>query len=322
MKHYLLMVFIFLVFFASFNTEAMGVAPPTFGYIFCALVLVTGYLAAKRHDLKYIKTMFAVAITVQFVFTLAVPYWVLGRGMALNAAWPYFPELLWSMGSVALWYYIISFVFLPVIVYLYGRRAWCSFICGTGVLAETLGDPYRDRGPKGTGIPGVFTAIKWIILAATIAITVAALAGDPGDKLLSTIFLVVFILVIRTGIMNAGNIILMPKFGTRIWCKYFCPQGLLIALIARMGRFALVRDDARCAGCGTCDKNCSMSVNISGGPAVNRTGDCVGCGVCVEACPQGALSMTTGALPAGRDTGVEKMQTGDGSNSSRGRFLA
>jgi len=292
MKKYLPLIFIFLLFFASFNAESIGV-PPTFGYIFCAVLLITGYLASKRHNLQYIKTMFIVAIAVQFIFTLAVPYWVLGQGLALNAMWPYFPEVLWSVGSLALWYYVISFIFLPVVVYLYGRRAWCSFVCGTGVMAETLGDPYRDRGAKSTGIPRGFVIFKWVLLVATVAITVAALAGDPENKLFFTVFLVVFILIIRTGIMNAGNIILMPKYGTRIWCKYFCPQGLLIGLISRSGRFALVRDDAKCAGCGTCNSQCSMSINVSGGPAVNRTGDCVGCGVCVEVCPQQALSMST-----------------------------
>ncbi|KJS64564.1 MAG: hypothetical protein JL50_18580 [Peptococcaceae bacterium BICA1-7] len=56
--------------------------------------------------------------------------------------------------GLLLWYYIISFVFLPVIVFLYGRRAWCSFICGTGARLETLGDPYRAAGPKEEGCPG------------------------------------------------------------------------------------------------------------------------------------------------------------------------
>lgn len=303
MKHYLLMFFVFLAFFASFNAQSMG-APPTFGYIFCALILVTGYLARKRHNLKYIKTMLAVGITVQLVFTLALPYWVLNQEAALNAAWPYFPELLWSTGALVLWYYIVSFIILPVIVYFYGRRAWCLFICGTGVLAETLGDPYRDRGPKGTGIPRGFVVLKWLILAATVAITVAALAGDPADKLFSTIFLVVFILLLRTAILNFVNIILIPKFGTRIWCKYFCPQGLLLGIISRMGKFALVKDESRCTSCGTCNKHCAMSIDIKKGPAVNRTGDCVGCGVCVEVCPQGALSMTTERTVVDKGTGI------------------
>jgi len=302
MKHYLLMIFIFLLFFASFNTQSMNIAPPTFGYIFCVVLIIFGYLAIKRHQLQYIKTMLITGIAVQFVFTLAVPYWVLSGGSVLNATWPYFPEVLWSAGALVIWYYVLSFIFLPVVVYLYGRRAWCSFICGTGVMAEALGDAYRNRGVKSTGIPRGFVVLKWIILAATVALTVAALAGDPADTLFSTIFLVVFILLIRTLIMNAANLILIPKFGTRIWCKYFCPQGLLIGLISRIGRFALVRDDSKCAGCGTCNSNCSMSIDISGGPSVNRTGDCVGCGVCVEVCPRQALSMTTGirSLPAGQ----------------------
>ncbi|MDP3051854.1 MAG: 4Fe-4S binding protein [Eubacteriales bacterium] len=40
-----------------------------------------------------------------------------------------------------------------------------------------------------------------------------------------------------------------------------------------------------------------MAIDITAGPAINRTGNCVGCGVCVEVCPQQALSMRTGRLP-------------------------
>ncbi len=109
------------------------------------------------------------------------------------------------------------------------------------------------------------------------------------------------ILLLRTLLMQAVNIILMPKLGTRIWCKYFCPQGLLIGLISRIGRFALVKDETLCIRCGICNQHCSMSIDITSGPAVNRSGECVGCGVCVEVCPQKALSMTTGTV-----SGVEK----------------
>jgi len=121
------------------------------------------------------------------------------------------------------------------------------------------------------------------------------------EKAFSLAFMIVFILLLRTLFVQAVNIILMPKLGTRIWCKYFCPQGLLIGLISRIGRFALVKDESLCTGCGICNQHCSMSIDITGGPAVIRSGECVGCGVCVEVCPRKALSMTTGAV-----SGVEK----------------
>lgn len=292
-KDYIILTIIFLLFFVSINAEISGEAPATFGYVFVAIVFLAGFMALRRHESKYFKTMLTVGLTVQLVFALAIPYWMFNTSMGLNVAWPYFPEVLWDTGRVAIWFYIISFLFLPLVVYFFGRRAWCSFICGTGVLSETVGDKYRIYGSKGSGIPGYFIAIKWLILAGTIALTVMMLTGNSQSQMLNLIFLFFFILFLRTFILNFVNLVFMPKLGTRIWCKYFCPQGLLLGLISRLGRFALVRDDNLCAGCGTCNKHCHMSIDITSGPGVNRSGDCVGCGVCVEVCPHQALSMTT-----------------------------
>ena len=235
MKDYIILILVFLLFFVSINAEVSG-APPTFGYVFVGVVLLAGLLAYKRHGSKYVRNMLLISLTVQLVFFLAIPYWLLNTGLGLNIAWPYFPEVLWDAGTLVLWYYIISFVFLPVVVFLFGRRAWCSFICGTGVMAETLGDKYRVNGSKGSGISPFFTWLKWFILVGTIVFTVLMLTGDPQNALMNMIFLVVFILLLRTALLMAGNIILMPKLGTRIWCKYFCPQGLLISLISQIGR--------------------------------------------------------------------------------------
>jgi polyferredoxin len=303
MKDYIKLTAIFLLFFVTINLESSKAAPPTFSYFFCALILIFGLMAYRRHRSRYMKTMIITLAAVQLVFSLALPYWVFKVTLPLNAGWPYFPEVLWATGSLVLWYYAISFILTPIAVYLYGRRAWCSFFCGTGAMAEIIGDPYRDRGAKGTGTPASFIALKWVIIALTVIMTIAALGGFSGDRLFGLVFLVVFILLIRTLVMNAVNIISMPKLGTRVWCRYFCPQGMLLGLISRAGRFALVKDEKLCQGCGTCNSNCSMGIDVKGGPAVNRSGDCVGCGVCVEMCPGKALSMTAGSGLAKEETG-------------------
>ena len=293
MRDYIKLAVIFLILFVTINLEINKVAPPTFNYFFCGLILVFGCLAYRRHRLKYIRNFLLTTIAVQFVLCLAIPYWVLQKSMPLNSSWPYFPEVLWTTGSLAVWYYLVSFAVIPVLVYLYGRRAWCTYICGTGALAETIGDRYRTCGAKAVQLPGGLVYFKWLVLALSALVTVIALSGYAGNKTFNLVFLVVFILILRTLLMQAVNIILMPRLGTRAWCRYFCPQGLLLGLISSAGRFALVRDRDLCAKCSTCNSHCSMGIDIAGGPFVNRSGECVGCGVCVEVCPRGALSMST-----------------------------
>lgn len=298
MKDYikLLLVFLLLSTTATIDGQAsvhQKIGFYTFGYVFCLIVLTFGLLAYKKHTDGYIKSMYLVSLSVQLIFFLALPYLVFNQGTPLNNVWPLFPEVLWTTGKLVLWYYVVSFIVLPIIVYLFGRRAWCSFVCGTAAQSETLGDMYRTRGPKAKDVPLAFVIFKWALLIFTVAFSVYALTGNAGSSLYSTVLFIVYIMLIRTFLLSAVNLLLMPKLGSRVWCRYFCPQGLVIGLISRVGRFALVKDPVLCSGCGTCNRNCHMSVDITNGPSVNRSGECVGCGICVELCPQKALSMTT-----------------------------
>ncbi|MFZ5596759.1 MAG: 4Fe-4S binding protein [Bacillota bacterium] len=293
---YILMILIFILFFVSINAESGGRAPATFAYFFCAVVLVAGIFAYKRHRSTGVRRRIILSIVIQLVFALALPYWCLDRSTALNVSWPLYPEVMWVGGKILLWYLTVTLFFVPVVVFLFGRRAWCSYICGIGVQAETLGDGYRAAGSK-YGVPVGFKILKWAVLLFTISVTFYAMAWSSRGKTFQLVFLLFFVLFLRTLLMSAVNLILMPKFGTRIWCKYFCPQGLLLGLISRAGRFALVKDKSLCTGCGTCNSHCSMAIDISGGPPVIRSTDCVGCGVCVEVCPGEALSMTIKDLP-------------------------
>ena len=42
----------------------------------------------------------------------------------------------------------MTFIATPILTYNYGKRWYCSWVCGCGALAETLGDPYRQNSDK------------------------------------------------------------------------------------------------------------------------------------------------------------------------------
>ena len=49
---------------------------------------------------------------------------------------------------ILVWGIVLTLVIVPVMVYFYGKRWYCSWVCGCGGLAETLGDPYRQHADK------------------------------------------------------------------------------------------------------------------------------------------------------------------------------
>jgi len=73
--------------------------------------------------------------------------------------------------------------------------------------------------------------------------------------------------------------LLIPRF----WCRYLCPQGVLLGLIQHVGLLKVWRNKPTCIDCKLCDKACPYRLKISTANAVR--GDCVGCLECVEACP-------------------------------------
>lgn len=88
-------------------------------------------------------------------YSLSVPWplsiWSLGHG---PAAWP------WLVAGAA-----VSFVGIPWFVRRY-NESFCSWLCGCGGLAETFGDRWRDRAPRGDGARRAERAGRWVLLAA------------------------------------------------------------------------------------------------------------------------------------------------------------
>ena len=78
----------------------------------------------------------------------------------LKNAWPLDYDFLfdWNVKNlinngdfgkfVFVWGIALSLIIIPLLVYFYGKRWYCSWVCGCGGLAETLGDPYRQHSSK------------------------------------------------------------------------------------------------------------------------------------------------------------------------------
>jgi thioredoxin reductase len=76
-------------------------------------------------------------------------YW---RASGFILAWPLF---LWNVftDQPLVWWLVIgfvqTFVAIPVLIFFWGKGAYCGWICSCGGLAETLGDAHRHKMPHG-----------------------------------------------------------------------------------------------------------------------------------------------------------------------------
>ncbi len=254
----------------------------------------------------------------EFLFQLAVKYQWVGEALAADPnfannawrsygivyAWPLFfytffssPHEIWMV-----WGAVLAFGIIPILVLFHGKR-YCSWICGCGGLAETLGDRWRHLAPKGDA------SIRWEsmnlwVLGAAVAVTVLMLGreavyffrepsqfGVEWYRLIADVWLV--------GIIP---VTLYPFFGGKVWCRYWCPLASMMQLFskfftrAKVSRFAIHSDD-KCIACGECTRYCQVGIDVmrfamKQEVLTNDNSSCIGCGICVTVCPMDVLSFS------------------------------
>jgi Pyruvate/2-oxoacid:ferredoxin oxidoreductase delta subunit len=200
------------------------------------------------------------------------------------------------------WGIIMSFVATPILTYFYGKRWYCSWVCGCGAMAETMGDSYRHLAPRSTRswqlerwmvhgsllVIVVATAVVWINSA-----TQGALLGSLSGAFAQTYGFLFG--AIWAGVIGVG---FYPFLGTRIWCRYGCPMAAILGLQQRFfSRFRITTNGGQCISCGNCSAYCEMGIDVrwyaQRGQNIVRA-SCVGCGICSSVCPRGVLKLENG----------------------------
>lgn len=169
-----------------------------YGTFYTLAVLIFGYkfILKYRHNRYEVIRTFSVMFF-QLGFAFLIPQLL----MRLNE--PYFnPVNIWplnydlfagykldeflSSGSIGLFMLLFGlfsvFVITPILTYKYGKRWYCSWVCGCGGLAETAGDPYRHLSDKSLAS---WKLERWLIhsiLVFVVVMTIAVVYSFLGSK--------------------------------------------------------------------------------------------------------------------------------------------
>lgn len=284
-----------------------------YGFLYTLLIFVLGirfYRRWKNEPYQRIRT--ASVITFQTVFAFIIP----GLLVAMNSKefyfhyfWPlkieyFFPSALDSLPrAMFLWAAMMSFIAVPVLTYFYGKRWYCSWVCGCGALANTAGDDFRHLSSK--------TEFSWrverITIYSVLVIAIGATAllfidefRGKDDGFHDFAFEVkqwygFFISAGFAGVVGTG---FYPFAGTRIWCRFGCPQAAILGILQRVfTRYRITVNGGQCIACGNCSTYCEMGIDVRAyamrGEDIRRA-SCVGCGMCQSVCPRGVLKLENG----------------------------
>jgi polyferredoxin len=75
------------------------------------------------------------------------------------------------------------------------------------------------------------------------------------------------------------------------FCRYLCPYGALLGLVAAISPLRVTRNTERCVSCGVCSQVCPTYIDVMHKKSVSSP-ECIGCWRCVSHCRfNEALSM-------------------------------
>ncbi len=328
------------------GTMAITLTEPGFYYslAYCVLVIIFGILRIRRRKTPYITVQTLSLILVQVIPLFLLPYILLPylghnglfdtgfmksvgdalfpvanyehgreywRAFGFILAWPLF---IWNVFSYEpLWAWLIisliqTFVLIPLIIYFWGKGAYCGWICSCGAMAETLGDTQRHKMPHGAKwnrlnmVGQVILAIAFIILFARLLSWAMPNTGfgqsvskfyenalygwHPFGIQINYRWVVDLFLA---GVVGYG---LYFWYSGRVWCRFMCPLAALMHIYARFSRFRIIADKKKCISCNVCTSVCHQGIDImnfanKGLPMSDP--ECVRCSACVQSCPTGVL---------------------------------
>ena len=292
-----------------------------YGFMYCTVMVVMAvrmYIKYRHNVYQVVRTTSVLFFQIVFAFLipeimtrLQMPYYDFKNAFPLDYDFFFQWNLksLLNSGGIGLfilvWGIVLTLVIVPVMVYFFGKRWYCSWVCGCGGLAETLGDPYRQHSSKSLFswkverwlIHGVLVFAVGMTLITlysffTESSTVLGLKTQSVQNAYSLLIGSIFAGVIGTGFY--------PIFGNRVWCRFGCPLAAYLGFVQRFkSRFRITTNGGQCISCGNCSTYCEQGIDVRAyaqkGENIVRS-SCVGCGVCSAVCPRGVLKLENGPL--------------------------
>ena len=290
-----------------------------YGFLYCTVMTVMAvrmYIKYRHNKYQVLRTTSVLFFQIVFAFLIPEilvrfekPWYDFKNAFPLDYDFFYswsLDELIASGGLglfILIWGITLTLVIVPVMVYFFGKRWYCSWVCGCGGLAETLGDPYRQLSDKSIK---AWKFERWIVHTVLVFAIIMT-----GFTLYSYFSGVQEVLGLKTqtiqdlyglligsffaGVIGTG---FYPIFGNRVWCRFGCPLAAYMGIVQRFkSRFRITTNGGQCISCGNCSTYCEQGIDVRAyaqkGENIVRA-SCVGCGICSAVCPRGVLKLENG----------------------------
>lgn len=187
------------------------------------------------------------------------------------------------------------------------RKSFCGWFCPVGFLSEWLWKLGRKIFGRNFQMPRwldyTLRSLKYILLGFFVftifSMSAMAIIGFiHGAYYQLSDVKMLFFFTRMTGLtagVLAGLMGLSLLF-RNFWCRYLCPYGALMGLLAMAGPTRIQRNQDTCIDCGRCQKACPYHLPVDTKASI-KSAECIGCLDCVQVCPQAkTLELKTSGL--------------------------
>jgi len=283
-----------------------------YSFAYTLVMIGFGYVALRRwsrtaRDPRYQRYRYLSLVTFQVVFFLlanviavqALSVQNSWRAWGIYQPWPLFFNTFHWFGEsdprVVVYGFVAiglfgSFVAIPLAARRHGKR-FCTWICGCGGLAETLGDRWRHLAPKGKRSRAwEFQGVVVLIGAAIATLVTVGIYNTRADN----IWAKWYSYVVDFWLVAVIPISLYPFFGGKVWCRYWCPLAAWNGLLAKWYGRLRIRSNDKCISCTMCSRYCQVGVDVMSfaknqAAFDNANSACIQCGICIDVCPMSVL---------------------------------
>jgi Pyruvate/2-oxoacid:ferredoxin oxidoreductase delta subunit len=300
-----------------------------YGYFYTISVLLMGVrmLLRYRHS-RYEMIRTGSLMFFQLMIAFLLPSWLRLLNQPdfyFSYFWPLQPKYLYpaeirqllqhpgGLGTfMVVWASTATFVATPILTYYFGKRWYCSWVCGCGGLAETAGDPFRHLSNPGSA---AWKFERWSIHTVLVVVTLGTallwINDATGGGMLGAAashFKRAYGFLVASVLAGLVGVAAYPIWGSRVWCRFFCPMAAILGIFQRyLSRFRITTNGAQCISCGNCTTYCEMGIDVRAyaqrGANIVRA-SCVGCGICSAVCPRGVLNLENGSTMTDRFPGA------------------
>lgn len=310
----------------------------TFAFIYTTVICVFGVRRIRRRKTPYVSLQTSTLMAIQVIPLFVLPYlvfpWMYANGWFTSGgfgewfgmtflsdgqggepdqfwrafgfilAWPLFIYNIFTESPIWGWIilgFLQTFVLIPLIIWRWGKGAYCGWICSCGAMAETLGDQHRHKMPHGPKWNRLNMIGQWI-LAIAFVLLILRIVGwvtpwTGFDKMVAGFIdqneLLSYKVLIDLWLAGAIGYGLYFHLSGRVWCRFACPLAALMHIYTRFSQYRIFSNKKKCISCNVCTTVCHQGIDVmnfanKGLPLEDP--ECVRCSACVQSCPTGVLN--------------------------------